>query len=159
MHRGNYAHANGAISTTSLSGRPALSKESDSTTVAPIESATTAIGVNKTFPFVSYSDYNNTIRPLAHGLKIGKSDSISKAADLMSPMIAMAAHGRHCVLVPVPGHNGTAGYTKDLCNAIGAKLNIETADVLTGNRHIALYHAKKNEMKPDGIPIVFHLKY
>ena len=35
---------------------------------------------------------------------------------------------------------------------------METEDVLTGNRHIPLYHAKKNELKPEGIHIIFHLK-
>lgn len=163
MHRGNYALANGAIPSNSLSDRPVPQKESDRVSVVRSETRPSDAAVsqndNRQFPFVSYSEYDNTIRPLAHGLKTGRSDSISKAAEMMSPMIARVADGRQCVLVPVPGHNGTAGYTRDLCDAIGARLNIETADILTGNRHIALYHAKKNAMKPDGIPIVFRLKH
>lgn len=163
MHRGNYALANGANPSNSSSNSPALAKDSDSTLVVHTEAASketnSSVLGNKPFPFVSYSDYDNAIRPLAHGLKAGKSDIISKAAEMMSPMIAKAANGRQCVLIPIPGHNGTAGYTKDLCDAIGARLNMKTDDVLMGNRHIALYHAKKNEMKPNGIPIIFRLKH
>lgn len=163
MHRGNYALANGANPSNSSSNSPALAKDSDSTLVVHTEVASketnSSVLGNKPFPFVSYSDYDNAIRPLAHGLKAGKSYIISKAAEMMSPMIAKAANGRQCVLIPIPGHNGTAGYTKDLCDAIGARLNMKTDDVLAGNRHIALYHAKKNEMKPNGIPIIFRLKH
>ncbi len=163
MHRGNYALANGAIPSNSISPSSSLRKDSDRKHIVRPEAQSLSDGVSsgqgqKPYPFVSYSDYDNTIRPLAHDLKSGKAESINKVAEMMSPMIAQAAAGRQCVLVPVPGHDGTAGYTKDLCEAIGAKLHMKTEDVLTGNRHIALYHAKKNEMKPDGIHIVFRLK-
>lgn len=165
MHRGNYVRTNGAIppNTNINKPSPGLPKDSDTThfvrpDAQPLSDVISGKKGHKPTPFISYSEYDNTIRPLAHGLKTGKSDSIIKAAELMSPMIAKAAHGRQCVLLPVPGHNGTAGYTKDLCDAIGTRINMQTADVLTGNRHIALYHAKKNEMKADGIPIVFRQK-
>ena len=163
MHRGKYALANGAPPSNTVPTIPNLKQDSDR--VLMVRSDAQSLSDNasvgegpKLYPFVSYSEYDNTIRPLAHGLKSGMAETISRVADMMSPMIAQVAAGRPCVLVPIPGHNGTAGYTKDLCDAIGAKLHMETADVLSGNRHIALYHAKKNEMKPEGIPIVFHLK-
>lgn len=163
MHRGNYALANGAIPSTSITPSSDLNKDSDRTHIArpdvqSLSESTTSGQGQEPFPFVSFSQYDNTIRPLAHGLKSGNAESISKAAEMMSPMIAQVAAGRQCVLIPVPGHEGTAGYTKDLCEAIGTRLHMETEDVLTGNRHIPLYHAKKNELKPEGIHIIFHLK-
>lgn len=96
MHRGNYALANGAIPSTSITPSSDLNKDSDRTHIArpdvqSLSESTTSGQGQEPFPFVSFSQYDNTIRPLAHGLKSGNAESISKAAEMMSPMIAQVA--------------------------------------------------------------------
>jgi len=65
--------------------------------------------------------------------------------------------GRFCILVPIPGHEGRANYTRELCEEIGLLTGMRTADVLRGKHHLPLYQAKRNDMKAEGIRIDFRL--
>jgi hypoxanthine phosphoribosyltransferase len=107
--------------------------------------------------FASVARYSK-VQAIARGMKRGEKSSIDRAADLMAGMIAAIGRGRPCVLVPIPGHEGKATYTKQLCDEIGVRTGMRTANILKGNHHIALYHAKKNDMKPEGIRIDFLMK-
>jgi len=113
----------------------------------------------QTHIFASVAPYRK-VHALAHGLKRGEQESIVHAARLMAPSVLMLEKmtGRPCVLVPIPGHEGKAGYTLDLCREIGAITKTDTLDLLQGTHHLALYEAKKNDMKPEGIRINFTLK-
>jgi hypothetical protein len=77
----------------------------------------------------------------------------------MADIVRQLGEGHCCVLVPIPGHEGKATYTRQLCDAIGALTAMPAMDLLQGNRHIALYHAKRNDMKPEGIRITFTLRH
>lgn len=100
--------------------------------------------------FTSVAPYPK-VRQLAHGLKEGKAESISKAAELMADNIREMAAGKRCVLVPVPNHYGRAAYTKALAEELSRRTGIPTWDILTCRPHMPLHYAKKNDLKPEGI--------
>lgn len=108
--------------------------------------------------FGSTADYRK-VQHLAHRLKKGEPESIMQAAARMADMVRQLGEGHRCVLVPIPGHEGKATYTRQLCDAISARTAMPAMDLLQGNRHIALYHAKRNDMKPEGIRITFALRH
>jgi len=100
--------------------------------------------------FTSVASYPK-VRQLAHGLKDGKQESISKAAELMAGNVREMAAGKRCVLVPIPNHFGKAVYTKALAEELSRRTGIPTWDILSCRPHIPLHYAKKNDLKPEGI--------
>lgn len=83
------------------------------------------------------------VRDLAHRLKERRIGAVSKAADRMEVAVQAVPGYRDCVLVPVPGRDGVAGYTRALADELGARLRLPVADVLTGGSRISLYDYKK----------------
>lgn len=57
-------------------------------------------------------------KELCHLLKAGDKQAIRRAASLLNCYIP-----DHCVLIPVPGHNGDAGYTLEMVNSIHDSLD------------------------------------
>lgn len=112
---------------------------------------------NNSTLFASVAPYNQ-VKGLAHGLKRGDESSIRKAAEVMAGVVSALGENRRCILVPIPGHEGHATYTLELCRQIGAITGMETADLLQGKHHIPLYQAKRNDMKPEGIRIEYTLR-
>lgn len=94
---------------------------------------------------------------MAHGVKRGDENSIHIAARMMTCTVKALGAGRFCILVPIPGHEGRANYTRELCEEIGLLTGMRTADVLRGKHHLPLYQAKRNDMKAEGIRIDFRL--
>lgn len=107
--------------------------------------------------FVSMGGYM-AARNLCHALKNGNRDAIATAARMMADSIKAMANGQSCVLIPMPGHRGGTGYTLDLCRQISDLTGIPTADILTGNRHMSLNYAKRNDVLATGVPVVISLK-
>lgn len=107
--------------------------------------------------FVSMGRYMAT-RNLCHALKNGNRDAIATAARMMADSVKAMANGQSCVLIPMPGHRGGTGYTLDLCRQISDLTGIPTADILTGNRHMSLNYAKRNDVLATGVPVVISLK-
>lgn len=110
--------------------------------------------ISGTHLFASVATYRK-VQALAHRLKRGDQDGIREAARLMAPLVSALGNNavQRCVLVPIPGHVGKATYTRDLCEQLEKLTGIYTANVLRGSHHLPLYEAKKNDMKPEGIPI------
>lgn len=107
--------------------------------------------------FASVAGYRK-VQALAHRLKRGEHGGIREAAVLMADAVRTLSAGRSAVLVPIPGHTGTATYTRELCEEIGRLTALPTADLLSGNHHIPLYEAKKNDMLPGGIRIKYTMR-
>lgn len=59
-------------------------------------------------------------------------------------MIPLLTRGKPWVLVPIPGHHGTADETLKLCSSISMATGIPVMDVLRGNDRESNYLAKKN---------------
>lgn len=57
-------------------------------------------------------------KELCHLLKAGDKQAIRRAASLLNCYVP-----EHCVLIPVPGHNGDAGYTLEMVNSIHDSLD------------------------------------
>ena len=57
-------------------------------------------------------------KELCHLLKAGDKQAIRRAASLLNGSVP-----EHCVLIPVPGHNGDAGYTLDMVRSIHDSLD------------------------------------
>lgn len=89
----------------------------------------------------SSSDYL-PIRALAHRLKDGDKDGITKAAAIMADLVKEVPDYQHSVLVPMPGRKGSAGYTKVLADEIAGLLGLEVSDMLTVKPHKPLYDRK-----------------
>ena len=89
----------------------------------------------------SSSDYL-PIRALAHRLKDGDKDGITKAAAIMADLVKEVPDYQHSVLVPMPGRKGSAGYTKALADEIAGLLGLEVSDMLTVKPHKPLYDRK-----------------
>lgn len=91
---------------------------------------------------LSTTMYNNSSRPVAHGLKDGKYSVIVKAAGRMAACVP-----ENAVLVPVPSHRGYAEQTLVLANEIARICGAEVANVLRGKERKPNYDAKR-EGKP-----------
>ena len=89
-------------------------------------------------PIISATHYyegNN--REIAKRMKVGETEALDCAALTMIPLIP-----RHSVLVPIPGHEGKAKQTLQLCKAISSYTGIPVADVLQGKSRESNYDAK-----------------
>lgn len=80
------------------------------------------------------------VRSLAHKVKEGNPEGISKAAGILADIIKEIPNYQNKVLVPMPGHDGIAGYTKELCDEISSLSGLEVSDVLEGKVHESLYN-------------------
>ena len=89
----------------------------------------------------SSSDYL-PVRALAHRVKDGDKDGITKAAHIMAGLVQMVPDYQNAVLVPMPGRKGSAGYTKVLANEIANNLGLEVRDILSVKPHKPLYDKK-----------------
>lgn len=72
-----------------------------------------------------------------------------------------SALGPKTVLVPVPGHDGKAGYTLDICFALrrhAGRKDVRIVDALQGNAHPPLCETKHAGGNADAIPVTFMLK-
>ena len=85
------------------------------------------------------------VRSLAHKVKEGNPEGISKAAGILAGIIKEIPDYQDKVLVPMPGHDGTAKYTKELCDEISSLSGLEVSDVLEGKVHESLYNKKVRE--------------
>lgn len=89
----------------------------------------------------SSSDYL-PVRALAHRLKDGDKEGITKAAAIMADLVKSVPDYQHSILVPMPGRKGSAGYTKVLADEIAGQLGLEVSDILTVKPHKPLYDRK-----------------
>ena len=89
----------------------------------------------------SFSDYL-PMRALAHRVKDGDKEGIDKAAKIMAGLVMTVPDYKDGILVPMPGRNGKAGYTKALADEIASLLGLEVQDVLTVKPHKSLYEKK-----------------
>ena len=111
------------------------------------------------FPIGAAAHYRQ-VRELAHGVKAGDATSIGFAAKLMASTVRdMALDHEGAVLVPVPGHEGTAGYTRDLAERIGRLTALPVLDLLISDRHEPLYNVKKEQHSVDGVPLKMMRKH
>ena len=83
----------------------------------------------------NYYDGNN--REIAKRMKHGDSSALDIAARSMIRLIP-----RNAVLVPIPGHEGMAKQTLQLCKAISSYTGLPVADVLKGKERESNYSAK-----------------
>ena len=81
--------------------------------------------------------YEGNNRWVAHQLKDGNPKAIEYAAKKMAVIIPEGA-----VLVPIPGHHGTADLTLKLAKAIAAYTDVPVVDALRGEKHESQYRAK-----------------
>ena len=81
--------------------------------------------------------YEGDNRAIAKAMKEGNPEAIDHAARHMIPLIPRGA-----VLVPIPGHEGVAKQTNDLCRAIASYTGLPIANVLRGASREANYTAK-----------------
>lgn len=86
----------------------------------------------------SSSDYL-PVRALAHRVKDGDKDGITKAAHIMADLVQAVPDYKDAVLVPMPGRKGSAGYTKVLADEIADSLGLEVRDILSVKPHKPLY--------------------
>ena len=70
-------------------------------------------------------------------MKVGDEKALDCAALSMIPLIP-----RHAVLVPIPGHEGKAKQTLQLCRAISSYTGLPVGDVLQGKNRESNYVAK-----------------
>ena len=113
------------------------------------------------------------VRSLAHKVKEGNPEGISKAAGILAGIIKEIPFDiikidrsfikeipdyQDKVLVPMPGHDGTAGYTKELCDEISSLSGLEVSDVLEGKVHESLYNKKVREGLGSLRPFEFMLR-
>ena len=70
-------------------------------------------------------------------MKVGEEKALDCAALSMIPLIP-----RHAVLVPVPGHEGKAKQTLQVCRAISSYTGLPVGDVLQGKSRESNYVAK-----------------
>ena len=70
-------------------------------------------------------------------MKVGEEKALDCAALSMIPLIP-----RHAILVPIPGHEGKAKQTLQLCRAISSYTGLPVGDVLQGKSREANYVAK-----------------
>ena len=89
----------------------------------------------------SSSDYL-PVRALAHRVKDGDKDGITKAAHIMADLVQSVPDYQDAVLVPMPGRKGSAGYTKVLADEIADSLGLEVRDILSVKPHKPLYDKK-----------------
>ena len=89
----------------------------------------------------SSSDYL-PVRALAHRVKDGDKDGITKAAHIMADLVQAVPDYKDAVLVPMPGRKGSAGYTKVLADEIADSLGLEVRDILSVKPHKPLYDKK-----------------
>jgi hypothetical protein len=88
----------------------------------------------------SFSDYIS-VRYLAHGVKDGNSRSICRAAEMMSNLVSVVADEKS-VIIPMPGRNGVATYTKALAEKISEITMVRCLDCLRSKPHISQYVRK-----------------
>lgn len=84
--------------------------------------------------------YDPDIRALCHAVKDGDRAAIYKTAAMLAPYVRNGS-----ILVPVPNHDGRAGYTLELAKAIREKLprkDITVLDALKGLPHPSLCEMK-----------------
>ena len=79
---------------------------------------------------------------MAHRVKDGDKEGIDKAAKIMAGLVMTVPDYKDGILVPMPGRNGKAGYTKALADEIASLLGLEVQDVLTVKPHKSLYEKK-----------------
>ena len=96
-----------------------------------------AIRVDGVQIFSATHYYEGDNRDIARQMKIGDKSALDCAARTMIPLIP-----RGSVLVPIPGHEGTAKQTLQLCKAISSFTGLQVADVLRGNSRESNYVAK-----------------
>lgn len=89
----------------------------------------------------SSSDYL-PVRALAHRVKDGDKEGIDKAAAIMAGLVRAIPEHEKAVLIPMPGRNGVALYTKTLADEIALQTGNDVADILKGNPHQPLYARK-----------------
>ena len=89
----------------------------------------------------SSSDYL-PVRALAHRVKDGDKEGIDKAAAIMAGLVRAIPEHEKAVLIPMPGRNGVALYTKTLADEIASQTGNDVADILKGNPHQPLYARK-----------------
>lgn len=81
--------------------------------------------------------YEGDNKQIAKRMKYGDTIALDTAARSMIRLIP-----RDAVLVPIPGHEGTAKQTLELCKAISSYTGLHVADVLKGNERVSNYSAK-----------------
>ena len=81
--------------------------------------------------------YDGDNREIAKRMKTGDRHAIETAAKAMIPLIP-----RDSILVPIPGHEGKATHTLELCRVISSRTGLQIADVLQGNSRESNYAAK-----------------
>ena len=89
----------------------------------------------------SSSDYL-PVRALAHRVKDGDKEGIDKAAAIMAGLVRAIPEHEKAVLIPMPGRNGVALYTKTLADEIASQTGNDVADILKVNPHQPLYARK-----------------
>ncbi len=82
-------------------------------------------------------------RALALGIKAGDGSAIARAGEEMARLVPP-----HAVLVPIPGHTGTATTARLLAEEIASRVGAPVADVLRGAPRVALYELKRRGVKP-----------
>lgn len=85
--------------------------------------------------------YEGNNQSIAKLLKVGDKNAIDYAMQKMAPLLS---EGKPWVLVPIPGHHGTAQETLLLCQSLSKTTGIPVYDVLRGYDRISNYEAKKN---------------
>ena len=70
-------------------------------------------------------------------MKVGEEKALDCAALSMIPLIP-----RHAILVPIPGHEGKAKQTLQLCRVISSYTGLPVGDVLQGKSRESNYVAK-----------------
>ena len=88
----------------------------------------------------SFSDYIS-VRTLAHRVKDGDNESITRAAGYMAHFVSLIADS-NSIIIPMPGRNGFADYTMRLAERISELTGVACADVLRSKPHIPQYCRK-----------------
>ena len=90
--------------------------------------------------------YEPDTRALCHAVKDGEMGAIQKAAAILAPHVPA-----YTLLVPVPGHEGRAGYTKILAKAIQMECLMQRKVVLVADILECTPHQSFNELKHKGV--------
>ena len=88
----------------------------------------------------SFSDYIS-VRTLAHRVKDGDNESITRAAGYMAHFVSLIADS-NSIIIPMPGRNGFADYTMRLAERISELTGVAYADVLRAKPHVSQYCRK-----------------
>lgn len=110
--------------------------------------------MKRNYRIIAASGYDS-VRDLCHDVKSGLKPAIEQAAKMLAPLVPEMGF---VVLIPVPGHEGTAKYTLELAQAIERETkkynrNVGVVDCLVCDPHPSLCELKRKGGDPADIEL------